>query len=185
MAARGNSAAHEILVCGDIFRLEPASTHAMPGFARVPPHEAAWLVEGWARDGHACALARVAEACGLERDPGVVAQELRRFCGRIVLLRREIPRVALDPGAEPVALASLLADPEPSSIEEEHWIEIRLVDEAGEPVAGEPYRIELPDGRLREGRTDEHGIVRIDPIHRAGQCRVDFPDVREQLAETG
>ncbi|MCH9687132.1 MAG: hypothetical protein K0V04_37195 [Deltaproteobacteria bacterium] len=64
----------------------------------------------------------------------------------------------------------------------EHWIEIRLVDEAEQPITNERYRIDLPDGKSQEGQTDGAGIVRIDPIYKAGHCRVQFPDLVEELA---
>ena len=40
---------------------------------------------------------------------------------------------------------------------ETHWIEILLVDEADQPVAVEPYEIELPNGRLARGTTNKEG----------------------------
>src|SRR5213593_5207616 len=40
------------------------------------------------------------------------------------------------------------------------WIEIELVDEDGNPVSGEQYRIMLPDGEtVAEGTLDEQGYV--------------------------
>jgi hypothetical protein len=39
------------------------------------------------------------------------------------------------------------------------WIEFELLDGAGGPVSGEPYRVTLPDGSVREGKTDTHGLV--------------------------
>lgn len=56
------------------------------------------------------------------------------------------------------------------------WIEIELIDENGEPVAAEPFRIELPDGRVVRGRLDSSGKARfgnIDP----GTCAVSFPGI--------
>lgn len=39
------------------------------------------------------------------------------------------------------------------------WIEFELTDSAGGPVEGEPYRVTLPDGTVREGKTDARGLV--------------------------
>jgi hypothetical protein len=39
------------------------------------------------------------------------------------------------------------------------WIEFELYDGNGGPVVGEPYRVTLPDGSIREGKTDAHGLV--------------------------
>ena len=54
------------------------------------------------------------------------------------------------------------------------WIAIVLVDEHGNPVPREQYRIELPDGSVLEGRLDAKGRARqqdIDP----GTCKISFP----------
>jgi hypothetical protein len=54
------------------------------------------------------------------------------------------------------------------------WIEIHLHDEVGSPVAGEEYRIELPDGSIRRGRLDNDGKARLLAIA-SGTCVVTFP----------
>jgi type VI secretion system secreted protein VgrG len=59
--------------------------------------------------------------------------------------------------------------------EKKSWLEIKLVDKEGRGLAGERYRVELPDGSVTEGSLDDKGearIVGIDP----GQCSVTFPD---------
>ncbi len=57
------------------------------------------------------------------------------------------------------------------------WIEIKLVDEEGNPVPGERYRVTLPDGStLAEGTLDEKGFTRIDNID-PGTCKITFPDL--------
>lgn len=56
------------------------------------------------------------------------------------------------------------------------WIEIELIDENGEPVPCEPFRITLPDGRVVRGLLDSTGRARfgnIDP----GTCEVSFPGI--------
>ncbi len=58
---------------------------------------------------------------------------------------------------------------------EKTWIEIELVDDNGEPVAGEKYRIVLPGGTVREGRLDARGRARLDELD-PGNCEVSFPD---------
>jgi type VI secretion system secreted protein VgrG len=58
-----------------------------------------------------------------------------------------------------------------------HWIEIELFDEEGKPVAGEPYRITLPDGStVAEGTLNEKGFARVDDID-PGTCKVTFPQL--------
>jgi hypothetical protein len=54
------------------------------------------------------------------------------------------------------------------------WIAIELKDNDGNPVAGEPYRIELPDGRIIEGNLDGMGTAEVRGID-PGQCNVTFP----------
>jgi type VI secretion system secreted protein VgrG len=56
-----------------------------------------------------------------------------------------------------------------------HWIEIELLDKGGKPVAGEPYRIVLPDcTTVADGTLNEKGWARVDKID-AGTCKVTFP----------
>ena len=56
------------------------------------------------------------------------------------------------------------------------WIQIELVDAAGRPVPNEPYKVELPDGGIRQGNLDPAGRAYIGDI-KPGQCRVSFPDI--------
>jgi len=56
------------------------------------------------------------------------------------------------------------------------WIQIELVDAAGRPIPNEPYKVELPDGGIRQGALDAAGRAYIGEI-KPGQCRVSFPDI--------
>jgi hypothetical protein len=56
------------------------------------------------------------------------------------------------------------------------WIEIELVDEAGEPVPGESYEITLPDGTTTKGTLDGQGFARVEGID-PGTCKVTFPNL--------
>jgi type VI secretion system secreted protein VgrG len=56
------------------------------------------------------------------------------------------------------------------------WIEIRLVDEDEEPIPGERYEIELPDGRVASGTLDMEGLAHVAGID-PGTCRITFPDL--------
>ena len=56
------------------------------------------------------------------------------------------------------------------------WVAIELVDEDGNPIAGEKYRVELPDGSVAEGALDAQGHARFDAID-PGSCKVSFPDI--------
>lgn len=68
--------------------------------------------------------------------------------------------------------------------EETHWIEIELVDDAGKPVAGELYFVELPDGSSISGRTDGEGRARVDGVD-PGTAKVSFPDLDKSLYNPG
>lgn len=60
------------------------------------------------------------------------------------------------------------------SEEKKSWIEILLHDQDDEPVAGEPYRVTLPDGStVAEGTLDDEGKARVDGID-PGECKVTF-----------
>ena len=60
--------------------------------------------------------------------------------------------------------------------EKTEWIEIELLDDAGQPLAGEVFSVDLPDGRNQQGTLDKQGRARIDGIPR-GVCVVRFPDI--------
>jgi protocatechuate 3,4-dioxygenase beta subunit len=59
------------------------------------------------------------------------------------------------------------------------WVEVRLVDEEGNPVGGQRYKIRLPDSSLVEGVLDDQGTVRFDGIL-PGECTVSFTTVDER-----
>jgi len=59
------------------------------------------------------------------------------------------------------------------------WIEIKLLDEDGQPVPGEPYSIKLPDGSVVDGTLDGNGFARVDGID-PGSAEVSFPELDEE-----
>ncbi|MGB2806549.1 MAG: hypothetical protein WBC22_02325 [Sedimentisphaerales bacterium] len=66
--------------------------------------------------------------------------------------------------------------------EELSWIEIELVDEEGEPVPGEKYKVIMSDKTVAEGTLDEKGFARIDGIPK-GDCKVIFPNIDKKAWE--
>jgi type VI secretion system secreted protein VgrG len=67
--------------------------------------------------------------------------------------------------------------------DKKHWIEIELLDEAGKPVSGEPYKITLPDGTtVADGTLDDKGRARVDNID-PGTCKVTFPNLDKEAWE--
>ncbi len=97
-----------------------------------------------------------------------VGSEVGGETDRLVLLRRRRPLFSLV-FTEPIV--DDLTDLIPEENEEDTWIEVRVIDEDGEPVSSMEYEIELSDGRVRQGRTSELGILRYDGIP-SGSCKV-------------
>lgn len=56
------------------------------------------------------------------------------------------------------------------------WIEIELVDEDGKPVAGERYKIKLPDGSVADGTLGTDGLARVEGFE-PGTCEISFPNL--------
>jgi uncharacterized Zn-binding protein involved in type VI secretion len=56
------------------------------------------------------------------------------------------------------------------------WVEIELVDDQGQPVAGETYQVRLSDGSLFTGTLDGSGQARIEGID-PGTCQITFPNL--------
>lgn len=54
--------------------------------------------------------------------------------------------------------------------EELDWIEVRVVDEAGQPVANVLYEIQLPGGATRVGKTNALGLLRHERLP-PGACK--------------
>ncbi|HSW04639.1 hypothetical protein, partial [Aquabacterium sp.] len=61
--------------------------------------------------------------------------------------------------------------------EEDHWIQITLVDDQDLPVPDQAYKIELPGGEIREGRLDAQGLAYIGGLKVGGTCKVCFPQI--------
>lgn len=67
-------------------------------------------------------------------------------------------------------------EPEPVDPLTMDWIEVELVDEAGQPVIGARCRIESPSGRRFDTVTDGQGLTRLRRVE-AGEYQVCFPDL--------
>lgn len=86
----------------------------------------------------------------------------------MVILRRLRPVVATVLSVLPEELAASASAEE---LSEQGWVEVVVAGEDDEPCANLEYEIELSDGRLRRGRTNEHGILRYEGIPE-GTCKV-------------
>jgi hypothetical protein len=67
----------------------------------------------------------------------------------------------------------------PCPFADTHWIEIVLLDEVGQPLAGERFVVVKPDGSKAEGTLDANGRARLDGID-PGTCDVTFPALHER-----
>jgi len=98
--------------------------------------------------------------------------------GTLVLIRPRASAVADSAGAAtPPAPADDQVDSSPQKPKSKKtWVALKLVDQDNQPVSGEKYHIELPDGSTRDGETDAAGegwVEDIDP----GNCKFSFPDL--------
>ena len=66
--------------------------------------------------------------------------------------------------------------PPPTTTPTQTWVEFELIDEEGVPVAGEHYKVTLPDGAVKTGSLDNKGHVRFNKIP-SGTCTISFPDL--------
>jgi hypothetical protein len=113
--------------------------------------------------------------------PDLLAQGLENALrrGDILLLRPRPARLFDSGGGSGEQMAAAPAPPPPGKEKnaEKTWVQFELVDENGEPVRDRiRYRLELPDGSVREGYLDGDGSVRVSNID-PGSCRIAFPDI--------
>ena len=96
--------------------------------------------------------------------------------GRLLVIPKPIPVGSGIGVNKPVELEPVPV-PEPPQEEEEEktWIEIELLNKAGEPIPGEPFVVTLADGSIKEGRLNRDGFARLDNIV-DGTCKVTFPN---------
>lgn len=144
--------------------------------------EARWVLGRWlAQEPWREQLRRfAAKEIGAEArtDDGLIERVLGRLQGRRLGLWR-VERMGLwDPGelAEAVEAEPLVTS---TKEDETHWIHVVVVDEEDRPLAGVRYRIELTDGRVRDGRTDANGGIYFDGMP-TGDCKISLVECDEQ-----
>jgi type VI secretion system secreted protein VgrG len=62
----------------------------------------------------------------------------------------------------------------PENQDKKSSITIKLTDSDGDPIAGEPYKVTLPDDSVADGTLDDKGTATINNID-PGTCKVTFP----------
>jgi hypothetical protein len=115
-------------------------------------------------------------------DPEVLEQLAPRLvAGRIMILKSGL-RSAVST-QETLAEEEVLTSEKKTPVQKKtHWIEIKLIDTEGNPIAGERYRIRLPDGAVEEGYLDSFGHAEYNNIN-PGTCQVTFPDLDADVWE--
>lgn len=78
--------------------------------------------------------------------------------------------------APPESLTDLAEEAGEEVVAATHTFEFELVDGSNNPVPSEPYRVELPDGQVVEGRLNGAGVAMITGIASAGNCTLSFPN---------
>jgi hypothetical protein len=143
---------------GDVYLALPAWSQDEPpvGYERVDQQQAVQILAAWSHDSSAHA-----KFGGL---------------GRVQLLRRQRPSLA---STRVIDREPNYVSPELESIgeEEEHWIEIVLIGEDDEGIAGVVCEVTLPSGQRVRRTTDRFGFVRIEGLADPRDCLVTFPDL--------
>jgi hypothetical protein len=81
-------------------------------------------------------------------------------------------------GAGAAAQKKKEAEPPPKKTEEKTWIKIVLLDEDGQPMKNEKFKLGLPDGSSRDGKLDAEGSIYIPPtLDPNKECTVSFPEI--------
>lgn len=66
-------------------------------------------------------------------------------------------------------------------IDEDHWVEFRMVDGLGNPISNLSFELIDPAGATRLGMLDADGYVRVEPV-KSGLCIVRFPQLAHTMA---
>jgi len=64
-----------------------------------------------------------------------------------------------------------------------NWILIDLLGEDDKPIPDEKYKLEMPDGTVKESSLDESGRGFIYDIEKKGECKISFPDIDKDAWE--
>jgi type VI secretion system secreted protein VgrG len=63
-----------------------------------------------------------------------------------------------------------------------HWIEVLLIDDADQPVAGESVDIKCPDGTVASRTTDDKGLALVEYLD-SGACDITFINLDKDAVE--
>jgi hypothetical protein len=121
------------------------------------------------------------ESEGLGDEDVIDALAARIAQGKLTLvtLRPEEAPVPPLQGDEAPAGPPEAVEPPNEVKEPDEWLEITLVDDVGQPMAGAAYRVELENGAVLEGYLDDSGKKRFEGISK-GSAKVIFPELEEE-----
>jgi hypothetical protein len=66
-------------------------------------------------------------------------------------------------------------------LDEDQWVEFRLVNSKNEPIANQAFILTGPSGESIEGYLDAEGFARVEPV-KPGKCTVFFPELDYTIA---
>lgn len=120
----------------------------------------------------------------------VLREVAQRLVGKRLYLWREpmrmIPTIA-GPSVQPAVKEEAPTKPSKQPVEavkeiKKSWIKIELVDEQGNLISGESFKITLPGGKVVTDKLNQSGFARIEDID-AGTCQVTFPNLDKSYQE--
>lgn len=142
---------------------------ARPAFDSLAAAES--FLRGFLRDEWNC---RSLRTLFREAFPGTIparwsdGEIARRLAPLLVRDRLRVLRTREEAQPIPLGAAGSPTEKPPEApkevVKEKTWIEFELLDEDGEPMAGEEYELALPDGSLQKGKLDPKGLVRVAGI---------------------
>jgi type VI secretion system secreted protein VgrG len=92
------------------------------------------------------------------------------------------PKTVTDPIVAKALDAPTHKDPTEDE-EEKSWLEVELIDDADQPVAGEKVMVTLPDGKVYTGRTGPDGVLKVTGVEKGADCKITFPDLDKEAWE--
>lgn len=149
---------------------------ALAAFGELYDTALAWSITGrelreMARD--LVVLRRfAAPAVGRVDARAVVCEAIQR--GGLQVWRSALGRSAVQ--RDELDTEALMRIPLASTLLPKTWIEIELTDMEGEPIAGERYWIQLPDGTVREGTLDRYGRAYFGDLE-PGEALIRWPNL--------